>query len=94
MTSPAIRVARASDAQDIAQLTAQLGYDVTVSSVTQRLSRILPRQDQYFLVVEVDGHLVGWLHAAMAEFVESPAFVVIGGLVVDRNHRRKASGAH
>lgn len=92
MSGPAIRVARASDAQDIAQLTAQLGYDVTAPSVTQRLSRILPRQDQYFLVAEVDGHLVGWLHAAIAEFVESPAFVVIGGLVVDSNHRRQGIG--
>jgi hypothetical protein len=60
---------------------AATGYDVTVSSVTQRLSRILPRQDQCFLVAAVDGHFVGWLHRAMAEFIESPAFVVIGGLV-------------
>jgi predicted N-acetyltransferase YhbS len=92
MTLPTIRVARTSDAQVIAQLTAQLGYDVTASSVTQRLSRILSRQDQYFLVAEVDGHLVGWLHAAISEYVESGAFVVIGGLVVDRNHRRKGIG--
>jgi GNAT superfamily N-acetyltransferase len=28
----------------------------------------------------------------MAEFVESPAFVVIGGLVVDSNHRREGIG--
>jgi GNAT superfamily N-acetyltransferase len=69
-----------------------LGYDVTASGVTQRLSRILPRQDQCFLVAEVDGQLVGWLHAAIAEFVEAPAFVVIGGLVVDSNHRRKGVG--
>jgi predicted N-acetyltransferase YhbS len=70
----------------------QAQYDVTALSVTQRLSRILPRQDQCFLVAEVDGHLVGWLHTAMAEFVESPAFVVIGGLVVDSNHRREGIG--
>ncbi|MBI1872878.1 MAG: GNAT family N-acetyltransferase [Acidobacteria bacterium] len=92
MTVPTIRAARTSDAQDIAQLTAQLGYDVTASSVTQRLSRILSRQDQYFLVAEVDGDLVGWMHAAISEYVESGAFVVIGGLVVDGNHRRKGIG--
>lgn len=92
MTVPAIRVAVSSDAQDIAQLTAQLGYDVTASSVTERLSRILSRQDQHFLIAEVDGHLVGWLHAATSEYVESGAFVVIGGLVVDSNHRRTGIG--
>ena len=92
MTGPAIRVARASDGQDIAQLTAQLGYDVTASTATDRLVRILSRRDQHFLVAELDGHLVGWLHAAIAEFVESGPFVLIGGLVVDRNHRRKGIG--
>lgn len=52
MTVAVIRVAGASDAQYIAELTAQLGYDVTASS----------------------------------------AFVVIGGLVVDRSHRRGGIG--
>ena len=92
MLGPAIRVARESDGQDIAQLTAQLGYDVTVSSATERLARILSRRDQHFVVAEVDGHLVGWLHAAISEYVESGAFVVIGGLVVDRSHRRRGIG--
>jgi predicted N-acetyltransferase YhbS len=92
MTVTTIRVAEASDAQDIAQLTVQLGYDVTASSVAERLSRILSRLDQHFLVAEVDGHLIGWLHASISEYVESGAFVVIGGLVVDSVHRRNGIG--
>ena len=92
MTVTVIRVAGHSDAQYIAELTAQLGYDVTVSSVTERLSRILSRQDQLFVVAEIDRRVVGWLHAAISEYVESGAFVVIGGLVVDRSHRRAGIG--
>ena len=33
------------------------------------------------MVAEVDGDLVGWLHAAISEYAESGALVVIGGLV-------------
>jgi GNAT superfamily N-acetyltransferase len=88
-----IRLARASDASDIARLTEQLGYEVEASTVAARLSRILARSDHQFLVAQLDGHTVGWLHAALAEYVESDAFVVIAGLVVDSRHRGRGIGA-
>jgi GNAT superfamily N-acetyltransferase len=87
-----VRIARASDAHDIAELTAQLGYQVTASIVTARLSRILARPDQRFMVAELDDRPLGWVHVAIAEYVESGSFAVIGGLVVDRDHRRKGIG--
>jgi GNAT superfamily N-acetyltransferase len=88
-----IRAARASDADDIAALTLQLGYEVAAPAVSARLSRILSRGDQQFLVAELDGHTVGWVHVVIWEFVELDAFGVIGGLVVDRVHRRKGIGS-
>jgi GNAT superfamily N-acetyltransferase len=87
-----IRVARVSDASSIAALTVQLGYEVAAPSLEARLARILSRSDQQFLVAERDGLLVGWVHALIAEYVESDPFVVIGGLVVDRRHRRQGIG--
>jgi len=87
-----VRIARASDAHDIAELTAQLGYQVAASTVAARLARILERPDQRFLVAELDGRSLGWVHVAISEYVESGTFVVIGGLVVDRHHRRKGIG--
>jgi GNAT superfamily N-acetyltransferase len=87
-----IRPARVSDAEDIAQLTGQLGYEVSASDVAVRLSRILSRSDQQLLVAELDDRPVGWLHAAISEYVDAEAFVVIGGLVVDSRHRRKGIG--
>ena len=87
-----VRLARVTDADEVARLTTQLGYDADPSVVAVRLSRILSRADQQFLVAELDGRQVGWLHALTVEFVESGAFVVIGGLVVDRNYRRKGVG--
>jgi GNAT superfamily N-acetyltransferase len=87
-----IRAARVSDAREIAQLTAQLGYDLTESAASNRLSRILSRNDQQFFVADVDGRAVGWVHAVFVEYVDAEAFVVIGGLVVDRSQRRLGVG--
>ena len=35
---------------------------------------------------------MGWLHASVWESIEADAFVVIGGLVVDRDHRGQGIG--
>jgi GNAT superfamily N-acetyltransferase len=88
-----VRVARESDVPDIAALTLQLGYEVSTGNVASRLSRILVRGDQQFLVAELDGHAVGWVHTSIFEYIESDAFVVIGGLVVDKNFRRQGIGS-
>lgn len=87
-----IRAARMSDAEDIANLTAQLGYEVDLPLVAERLSHILLRSDQQFIVAEIDGRLGGWVHAIISEYVESGRFVTVGGLVVDRDHRMKRIG--
>jgi GNAT superfamily N-acetyltransferase len=89
---PDVRVAQPADADGIARLMVQLGYQSPASAVATRLARILPRQDQRFLIAEIDGRPVGWLHAAVWEFVETGPFVVIGGLVVDRSVRRQGVG--
>src|SRR5262245_2941280 len=91
--SLSLRLARVSDAAEIARLTAHLGYDVDASTAEARLARILLRQDQRFWVAELDGRPVGWLHAAIEELVESGAFVHITGLVVDQGHRKQGVGA-
>ena len=87
-----MRSARVSDAREVAQLTIQLGYELAESTAADRLSRILSRENQQFLVAEVHGRVVGWLHALVAEYIEAGVFVVIGGLVVDRDHRRQGIG--
>jgi GNAT superfamily N-acetyltransferase len=87
-----IRPARESDADDIARLTAQLGYDVATSALRPRLQRMLARPEQQLFVAEVEGRAAGWLHAAVFEDIEAEPFVVIGGLVVDRSCRRKGIG--
>jgi GNAT superfamily N-acetyltransferase len=87
-----IRTASPSDGGEIARLTTQLGYDLKEGDAAHRLSRILARNDQQFYVADVSGRAVGWVHVALVEYVDAEAFVVIGGLVVDRTHRRLGVG--
>jgi GNAT superfamily N-acetyltransferase len=68
-------------------LTSELGYDLRAADA-ERVRRIISRDDQQFLVAEVDGRPVAWVHAAISEWVESERFAVVGGLVVDKTHRR------
>jgi GNAT superfamily N-acetyltransferase len=87
-----IRVARPADADAIAALTKQLGYDVTAASVADKLSRMLARSDQQFFVAEHDGRPVGWVHTVIWEYLDADRFVVIGGLVVDAECRKQGIG--
>ena len=87
-----IRLARISDAANVARLTTQLGYEAPAAAVAERLARIQRHSDQQFWVADVEGTVAGWLHALVAEYVEAEAFVVIGGLVVDQAHRRRGIG--
>jgi GNAT superfamily N-acetyltransferase len=87
-----VRVARVSDAGDIARLAMQFGYESGTPVVAERLARILLRPDQHFFIAEFDGCLAGRLHAIGSEYVEFEPFVVISGLVVDKSHRRQGIG--
>jgi GNAT superfamily N-acetyltransferase len=87
-----IRAARAADAREIAQLTTQLGYDLTEADAADRLSRVLLRDDQQLFVADVGGRAVGWVHVVWTEYIDVEAFVLIGGLVVNRSHRRLGIG--
>src|SRR5262245_14746802 len=87
-----IRPAQTSDARGIADLTRQLGYEVDPSRVAERVGRLLSRADQQFLIAELDGDMVGWVHVGIIEYIETGAFAVIGGLVVDRSHRKHGVG--
>jgi GNAT superfamily N-acetyltransferase len=94
MNAPSItiRPARVSDADAVAALAKQLGYEAAPDAVADRLTRLLGRRDQQFLVADEDGHVVGWIHMLISEYVEAEAFVLIGGLVVDRAHRKQGIG--
>ena len=92
MSGPAeartIRVARVSDAAEVARLADQLGYPATDDAMALRLTELLQHRDhRVWVAVGPAGRPIGWLHASVRRALESEPYVEIEGLVVDEAHR-------
>ena len=84
-----IRGATRADATRLAALSEVLGYPVTADALAERLGR----DEELVLVAEVGpGQVVGWLHGAEQELLESGRRCEILGLVVDDSHRGQGVG--
>jgi ribosomal protein S18 acetylase RimI-like enzyme len=94
MTPPAtIRPARTTDAARLAALSAVLGYPSDEHAMLGRLTRLLGHASDLVLVAEsAAGEIVGWVHAAEQELLESGGRCEILGLVVDAGHRGQGAG--
>jgi GNAT superfamily N-acetyltransferase len=88
-----IRPARISDAAAIAGLATQLGYPSRPEETERRLRDVTSRPENVVLVADVDGAVVGWIHAAGSHTVETEPFAVILALVVDETRRSGGIGA-
>jgi hypothetical protein len=77
-----IRPARSGDAAAFAGLSTQLGYPVSAGALGGRLERLLLRDDQVILAAcaGLDA-VVGWIHGAEQELLESERRCEILGLV-------------
>jgi GNAT superfamily N-acetyltransferase len=93
MTEVSIRRATLRDAPRLAALSEVLGYPVAGETIAQRLRRLLQRAEEVVLVAELaPGEIVGWLHGAEQELLESGRRCEILGLVVDGEHRGQGVG--
>lgn len=90
---PIIRRALVEDAARIAELSEALGYPVAPGALGSRLDRLLHRAGDVILVAEAPAcGVVGWLHGAEQELLESGRRCEILGLVVDPAHRGHGVG--
>jgi GNAT superfamily N-acetyltransferase len=87
-----VRLATAEDAPRIAELSGVLGYPVDAAAVSARLSRLVGRHDNAVLVAVDGDRVVGWIHGAEHELVETGSHCEILGLVVDSTHRKAGAG--
>ena len=93
MNSTSIRPARQEDAESLANLATQLGYPSTAEQIRERFDILRARPDENaVLVAEVDGVVVGWVHAHTYKLLVEAPEVEIGGLVVDENLRGQGIG--
>ena len=88
-----IRESRASDAEAIAELTAQLGYAVPVEEIAQRLRRVAGTEDHAVIVAcAQDGTVIGWMDIGIVFHLQSGTYCEIGGLVVAEQARNQGIG--
>ena len=93
MEQTSIRPARLGDAGQIADLCGQLGYPASEMQMQQRLAAVLGDHRHAVYVAEGEGaHLVGWLHVYVPWLLMLEGRAEIGGLVVDKGHRRSGIG--
>jgi GNAT superfamily N-acetyltransferase len=91
--APAIRPAVMADAPRLAALSGALGYPTRTDALALRLGRLLERTDAVVLVAERSaGRIVGWVHGAEQDLLESERRCEILGLVVDASDRRRGAG--
>jgi N-acetylglutamate synthase-like GNAT family acetyltransferase len=73
-------------------LSAALGYPVDARVFAQRLDRILAREGDVVLVATDANTVVGWIHGAEHEYLETGPLCEILGLIVDAATRRRGAG--
>ncbi len=91
---PQIRAAGVADAEELARLSAQLGYPCPPLAMRQRLERLAARTDHAVFVasLEAGAPLAGWVHVGAGLWLESGECAEILGLVVDAATRRGGVG--
>lgn len=93
MTDLSIRRAYARDALRIAQLCRDyLGYDCTEEAVANRLTELLHKDTECIAVAEIDGQVVGFVHACEYHLLYQPPMMNLMGIAVDAQFRGQGIG--
>ena len=79
------------DAEAVAELVAQLGYQRTPEQVRLWIRGLGSRPEQAAFVAELDGEIVAWIDVSLERRLQSEVFGLIGGLVVRDGLRSRAS---
>jgi GNAT superfamily N-acetyltransferase len=87
-----VRKATDSDAEQVAQLSFQLGYLVTSEETARRILELSGNSEHAVLVADEGGMLLGWIHVHLAHSLAVDGRVEVAGLVVDENHRGRGVG--
>lgn len=88
-----IRPMTTRDAAAVAELTRQLGYEVTAEEIVDRYDKLVSTPGSVALVAENDGRIVGWVQALDRVLLQWNRVLEIGGLVVDQSRRGEGIGA-
>lgn len=87
-----LRSMRAEDAEIVAALCRQLGYERTAGQIRAWLAEANSAQDRAAFVASVGDHVAGWIEVSICHPLQSDAYALIGGLVVDEHFRGRKIG--
>jgi GNAT superfamily N-acetyltransferase len=88
-----IREMQTDDAEAVAELTSQLGYERTVAEIRQWIAGLNSVLDRQAAFVACFGEkVVGWVEVSLERRLQSPVFALIGGLVVGAEYRNRRIG--
>jgi hypothetical protein len=78
-----VRMVSREDAGAVAELSGQLGYETSAEAMAERIGIVAGHpESQIVFVACLRGELVGWIEASISHHLQSPAYSLIGGLVV------------
>lgn len=93
-TALVIRDMRQPDADAVARLTAQLGYERSPAEIRRWIEGLTKVQDrQAAFVACLADEIAGWIEVSLERRLQSPDFALIGGLVVSAEHRSRGIGS-
>jgi len=88
-----IREMQPADAESVARLTAELGYERSTADIRMWIERSATVRDrQVAFVACLGAEVVGWIEISLERRLQSADFALIGGLVVSRRHRSRGIG--
>lgn len=87
-----LRPVQSRDADAVAALAVELGYDRTAKQVREWLQELTKRGSQAVFVAELRGEVVGWVDVSLEYRLQSQMFGFIGGLVVKDGMRGAGIG--
>jgi GNAT superfamily N-acetyltransferase len=89
-----IRLAKRSDASQIADLAGQLGYPSSPAQIAQRFRTLKPANLHAVFVTELaNGDVGGWMHVSVSPQIETDLRAEINSLVVANGQRSLGAGA-
>src|ERR1700693_5883153 len=88
-----IREIEISDAQVVAELSAELGYPVALTTMEERIRCQTSLPDRTVYLACLGDAVVGWIDVGVVHHLQSGASGEIGGLVVSSNCRNAGIGA-
>ncbi|KIA91940.1 hypothetical protein OC25_19385 [Pedobacter kyungheensis] len=87
-----IREISDKDAENVAELSTQLGYQSNIEQTRLRIGQINNSNENCAFVAVAENKIVGWIHGFYTLRIESDPFVEIGGLIVDPDFRGRQIG--